>query len=356
MKLLLLLASVFALLTAYSQTDTISWYYQNGNIASIQPYDGTHFAGDDYQYYLTGELKSHSKYSLKTKSTFTTIFYKNGVVQAEYKTDSLGTNSSKIYYENGNLQQYVKQIKNGTYRKDGYQNGKTKDIIITKNGSLIGCIAYQQKDSSFGENICYCKNKRVSWKKDHWEDQTGNIINADFYYSLIQYDTLGKKVLHLTQNGYQKKTKAKVSNQWKITREIDSANVIIPCQEPSNAINTASKMPIQEGYPLLREPNPPRDTTIRKYTLEQLTDSTIHWDILTRSYDSLGQAISIYSNYGEIKLQKENLSSDKFISYGNSENNISFQINRTNQLKARVLSTSGYFFYATESEVDVVWK
>lgn len=356
MKLLLLLASLCAFLATYGQTDTIRWYYQNGNLASIQPFQDAQLIGDGFQYYITGELKSHSKYNQKTKSTFTTSFYKNGVVQAEYIIDSLGTSSSKTYYENGNLQRYSKQIKNGTYIQDGYQNGQTKNIAITENGSLISCIAYQQKDSTLSENYCYCGAKRVYWKQDHWEDQGGNITNSDFRYILKQFGTSGKKVSQTTQKAYEKKSKTRIKNRWKKTRSLDSADVIlIPYQEPGRSVSENFLKELPEGYPLLREPNPPRDTMVRKYTLKQLTDSTIHWEILTRTYDSLRQAISIFSNYGEIKIQEEK-SNSGFVWYGDSKTNISFQINMVNSSKAKVYSTSGYSFYATDKEISVVWE
>jgi hypothetical protein len=357
MKLFLFLLLTSFFVPSFGQTDTVRWYYQNGNLASIQPYQGSQYIGVGFQYYVTGELKSHSKNNVKSNSTATTSFYKNGVVQAEYISDSLGTSSSKIYYENGNLQRYDKQIKNGTYHTEGYRNGNPQRLEI-KKGKQVECIVYQQKDSALGEKFCYSGNKRVYWKSHHWEDQIGNIVNVDFDYTLTEYDSSDKKVLHVIQKGYKIKTKTRANNQWEVTRSIDTTDVIIvPYHESQNSVLSKSKLPMLEGYPLLREPNPPRDTIIRKYTLKQLTDSTIHWDILTRTYDSLGQAISIYSNNSVVSLNST--SDDTYITYSSGVSDyyyIAFLINKKDRSKVKIKADKYCRDYQSESEVLVVWE
>ena len=354
MRISTLTLILFFTIAAKSQVDTIRWYYQNGNIASVQPFQNGQKAGKSIQYFITGEVKSISSTTPKSKSTFTTVYYQNGKTKAKYILDSFVTTSSKTYYQNGKLNRYYKQLKNGSYLKEGFLNGNLSTLEISKNGQLVNCIAYQQKDSTILEKHCYCGGKQVYWKSDHWEDLVGNVINNKFRYTLKEYDSLGNKTLHIKQHKSKKKTKTYTNNKGTVIKAVDTISVsIIPYQGSVNTLAENIKLPFPEGYPLLRQPNPPRNTTIKTYTLRQLTDSTIHWKIWTRGYDSFGQALSIYGNYGDLKIQSK---SAALITYGNAYNDISFQINKTDPNKARVVSQSHYSHYQTENVVDVIWE
>jgi hypothetical protein len=352
MKVLTLTLAILSFIAAHGQVDTVRWYYQNGNIASIQPVKNGELSGESIRYSIAGEVISRSYTKPKNKKTITTRYYKDGGIKAEYILDSFATISSKTYYQNRKLNRYYKQLKNGSYIKERYPNGSLTMLEISKSGQLISCMAYQQKDSTITSKVCYCGGKRVFWKSDHWEDQSGKEVNDKFQYRLKKYDSLGNKVTHIKQRANNLKVKA--NKRWVKIKTSDTFNVyVLPYQNTQNITNEVFAKGLPEGYPLLREPNPPRDTVIRKYKLKQLTDSTIHWKIRTSEYDSLGQLISTYANYGELTLQSDSTGSK---TYGNSSNNIAFEILKNNPNKAKVVSQSHYSFYQTEDEIDVDWE
>lgn len=324
------------------QIDTVRNYFQNGNVHSEFPTKDGVTVGTVRYFYVDGSIKTLSTFNGSSKIIHQLNFDKQGIKRSESGTTPNGSVWRKNFNEKGDLVHEVLKDSNCEETKIWYDNGILKSQEYFRDGFPIGCIKYEKGDKVMlgSEEICYCWNVRVKWKDSNYVTLNGETINLDYYWHKTTYYENGSKESEQTQEG--KKLKIREWDFDGLLRKdtitsIKGETTLIPYSGENSTVFIAE---LEEGGPILKTPNPFRDTTIQRYSLTRINDSTIQISLWECYYDSLAQEywhgfdFTVYKIENTSILPYSNLSykdAYTFYSVGNQEYGVIVGINKTNK-------------------------